>query len=255
MALKKKINYDQHFCIDKCLIQKIIKTADLKKEDVVLEIGPGKGILTRELAKKVSKIIAVEIDVNLKPFLKDLSPNVEVVWMNIMDFLPLRKKFNKIVANIPYQICEPLLQYLCTAEQVELAVLTVPRHFVKVAREHPILSAWLEIKQIFDIPPEFFSPKPKVHSALIKITRNKKDSDYLFLVRELSLQRDKKVKNGLRESIIALYKKHQKNCTKKQAELIMQSLHLPEKILESLIARLPLKFYSEIAEAVEKMDR
>ena len=249
------IKFEQHFCIDNNLIQNLVKAAELDKEDVVLEIGPGKGILTRELAKKVKKVMAVEIDLNLKSYLGDLPSNVELLWMDIMDFLPSGKGFNKIVANIPYQICEPLLQYLCTAKQVEMAVLTVPKHFAQVAQEHPVLSAWLEVKLISEVPPESFDPKPKVQSALIKITRNQEDSDSLFLIRNLSLQRDKKVKNGLMESIIALaQKRYQKVCTKKQAEKIIQQLHLPKKVLEGLIARLPLKFYSEIAEGIKKME-
>jgi len=254
MASGNNIKFDQHFFTDSSLLQKMVRAAGLQKEDIVLEIGPGKGILTRELAKKVKKVVAVEIDLNLKIFLGNLPHNVEVVFMNIIDFLPLRKWFNKIVANIPYQVCEPLLQYLCTAEQVELAVLTVPKHFVKVAQEHPVLSAWLEVKLLGEVPPESFDPKPKVQSALIKITRNQEENDSLFLVRHLSGQRDKKVKNGLRESIMTLSKKHQKAGTKKQAEKILQQLHLPEKIKEGRISRLPLRFYSEIAEAIKKIE-
>ena len=60
------IKFEQHFCIDNNLIQNLVKAAELDKEDVVLEIGPGKGILTRELAKKARKVIAVEIDITLK---------------------------------------------------------------------------------------------------------------------------------------------------------------------------------------------
>jgi len=249
-----EIKFDQHFFTDSSLLQKMVKAAELQKEDIVLEIGPGKGILTRELAKKARKVIAVEIDITLKSYLENLPANVEIVWMNVMDFLPLRKEFNKIVANIPYQICEPLLQYLCTAKQVEMAVLTVPKHFVKVAQEHSIFSAWLEVKLISEVPPEAFDPKPRVQSALIKITRNQNENDTLFLIRQLSLQQDKKVKNGLREGIIELYKKHQKACSKKQAEKMIQQLHLPEKVLEGLIARLPLKFYSEIAEGIKRIE-
>ncbi len=252
MVLKKKINYDQHFCIDKSLIQKIIQAANLQKEDVVLEIGPGKGILTKELAKKVNKVITVEIDTTLKPHLLKLPKNVEVVWMNALEFLRKKKGFNKIIANIPYQICEPLLQYLCTAKEVEMAVLTVPRNFVNVVLEHPVLSAWLDLEMFCEIPPEAFDPEPNVQSALVQITQNKKENDYLFLIRQLSLQRDKKVKNALRESIVAFYKKNQKVGNKKQAEKIIQQLHLPKKITEGLVSRLPLQFYVEIAKAVPK---
>ena len=248
MALKKSIKYDQHFCADGALIKEMVRAAQLQKEDIILEIGPGQGILTRELAKKVKKVMAVEIDQNLKPFLQDLPSKVEVVWMDIMKFLQLEKdkKFNKIVANIPYQICEPLLQYLCTASEIELAVLTVPKKFAERAQEHPFISAWLEFKKIRDVPPTSFLPPPKVWSALIVITRNNKQDKRTMLLRQLFLQRDKKLRNALRESLIMVYSQNNKTLTKKKAGQMIEDLHIPEKALESLVVGLPNKFYQEL---------
>ena len=76
MASGNNIKFDQHFFTDSSLLQKMVRAAGLQKEDIVLEIGPGKGILTRELAKKVKKVVAVGIDLNLKIFLGNLPHNV-----------------------------------------------------------------------------------------------------------------------------------------------------------------------------------
>ena len=249
------LEHDQHFCHDETILNAVIKTAHLLKKDIVLEIGPGKGDLTKKIASKVNKVIAVEIDERLKTYLHDLPSNVEVVFQNIMNFIPQRKDFNKVVANIPYQICEPLLKYLCTARQIQLSVLTVPKGFAVKAQQHPIFSAFLNIEIIQDVPKEAFTPPPKVLSAIIKINPNTQKDENAFIRRKLYLQRDKKLKNGLLETIIDVYQlKHKERLPKKKAQEMMDSLDLPVvSLMEKLISRLPLEEYTNLAEKVEKL--
>ncbi|MCK5459008.1 MAG: methyltransferase domain-containing protein, partial [Thermoplasmatales archaeon] len=100
----------QHFLIDKHVAEREITYADIGTDDVVLEIGPGKGILTQLLAKKAKKIIAIEIDSALVEKLENTVPgNVSVIHADIMkiDFNTL-PRFNKIVSNLPFQISSPV---------------------------------------------------------------------------------------------------------------------------------------------------
>ena len=113
---------DKHFMIDKELIKRIISYGSLGKEDVVLEIGSGTGNLTKELCKKC-KVIAVEIDSELVKLLKEKKlKNVEIIEGNILKLLG-KLEFNKIVSNLPYNICEPLLNKL-----LNINFLLVLRH-------------------------------------------------------------------------------------------------------------------------------
>ena len=172
-----------------------------------------------------------------------------------MDFIPRRKDFNKVVANIPYQICEPLLKYLCTAQHVQLSLLTVPKGFAIKAQQHPIFSAFLNIEIVQEVPKEAFTPPPKVLSAIIKITPNTSKDDNAFIRRKLYLQRDKKLKNGLLETIIDLHQsKHKERLPKKKAQEMMDSLDLPViSLLEKQISRLALEEYTNLAKKVEKL--
>ncbi len=250
------IEHDQHFCHDETILNAVIKAAHLLKKDVVLEIGPGKGDLTKKLASKVKKVIAVEIDERLKTYLQDLPQNVEVIFQDIMDIIPRRKDFNKVVANIPYQICEPLLKYLCTAKHVQLSILTVPKGFALKAQQHPIFTAFLNIEIVQDVPKEAFTPPPKVLSAIIKITPHTENDVNAFIRRKLYLQRDKKLKNGLLETIIDAYNlKHKERLPKKKAQEILDSLDLPViSLLEKPIGRLHLEDYTNLAKKVEKLN-
>ena len=242
---------DQHFCIDQEVLRTLTKAAELTENDVVLEIGPGLGILTQEIAVKVKKVIAIEIDENLRPLLENLPPNVEVLFGNALSILPKRQDFNKIISNLPYQICEPMLQYLTTAKQVEKTVLTVPHIFAFKAQQHPIFSAFFEITIIKEVPKESFYPRPRVNSAIIVIIPQKEGNDADFVIRKLHFQRDKKLKNGLRDALIDLSQEKRKPLTKKQAQEVIDDFRLPEKVLDTLIAKVSLGVLEEIREKVE----
>ena len=117
----------QNFLIDKNTVRKVIKTADLKPEDIILEIGPGLGALTQELAKKAKKIIAVEKDARmcqaLKEQLKDFD-NIEIINQDILKFeiiklfknLKFKIKNYKIVANLPFYITAPVIRKFLESE-------------------------------------------------------------------------------------------------------------------------------------------
>ena len=105
-AVKKE--YGQHFLADENLLGVIGRLADLQADDVVLEIGPGEGMLTRYLARRVKHVHAVEIDESLAPRLAGLGGNVDVRFGDALQ-LDLRTDATKLVANLPYNVATPLL--------------------------------------------------------------------------------------------------------------------------------------------------
>ena len=116
-GLTPKKGWGQHFLIDRNILNKVVRTAHLEKEDIVLEVGPGLGEMTLALARQVKKVIAVEIDPKLVEILRKKtvdSPNVEVIKGDILkiNFDQLHDQEGqqiKVVANLPYQISTPLL--------------------------------------------------------------------------------------------------------------------------------------------------
>jgi len=126
----KKIG--QNFLIDKNIARREVDYANISKDDVVLEIGPGKGILTNFIAKKAKKVIGVEIDKYLFNNLKKCCPsNVELINADILklDFESL-PKFNKIVSNLPFQISSPVT-FKIIDYNFSIAVLIYQKEFAQ----------------------------------------------------------------------------------------------------------------------------
>jgi 16S rRNA (adenine1518-N6/adenine1519-N6)-dimethyltransferase len=176
----------QHFLVDRNILNKVIRSAGVEKEDVVLEVGPGLGEMTLALARQAKKVIAIEIDsklvVILEKKMKD-HPNVEVVKSDILkvDFDQFLKKEGhpiKVVANLPYQISTPLLfRFIESKDVFSTFTLMLQREVAErmVAppgrKEYGPLSIFIQLS--FDltirffIKPSAFFPPPKVDSALV----------------------------------------------------------------------------------------
>ncbi len=180
----------QHFLIDKKVLHKIIQAADLKPGDVILEVGPGIGILTLELAKKVKKVVAVEKDFKMIAVLKEVLrdyKNVEIVRddilkVNLNDFI-LKPKTYKIVANIPYYLTSHLIRkFLEIDNPPKEMILMIQKEVAQRIVARPPKMSLLAVSVQFYAKPEIitfvskksFWPQPKVDSAIIKITINKK---------------------------------------------------------------------------------
>ncbi len=187
-GLKPRDYLGQNFLVDEEVLKNIVVAADLKKSDTVLEVGPGLGVLTGELAVNVKKLVAVEKDEKLVPLLerqfKEL-PHVQIVQQDILRF-HLEKYITgpyKVVANIPYYLTSVLLQtFLEKENQPECLVLMVQKEVgervVAEAGELSVLGISVQIyadaEIVLDVPKECFWPVPKVNSVVIKITpRNK----------------------------------------------------------------------------------
>ncbi len=190
----------QHYMIDKKLIKYIVDEAMLLPDDVVLEIGCGHGELTKEIAKKC-KVVAVDIEDN-----KIHGKNVIFVKGNILEiFLGLHEEygFNKIVANIPYNISEPLMRLLFKVN-IETTLLTVGKSFSEIIVERDnrmgiIANELYDIEILKKISPKSFHPMPRVESALVLLEQ--RDIDIVdkpaVIYKELVMLDDKKLRNAL----------------------------------------------------------
>lgn len=223
--LTPKHKFGQNFLTDAKILDKIIKTADLKKEDAVLEIGAGIGTLTRELAKKVKKVIAVEIDKKLIKVLRKIfskTDNVEIIEKNILssefkiaDFINIKNSY-KIVANLPYNITSRFIRKFLSDEKTKpkSMVLMVQKEVAERISAKPgqmsLLSVscqfYADCELVFLVNKKSFSPIPKVDSAVIKLkiknSKPKIDEKYFFqIVKAGFSSRRKKLKNNLAKSL------------------------------------------------------
>ncbi len=170
----------QNFLVNKGVAEKVSKAADLKPDDIVLEIGPGIGNLTQELAQRTKKVIAVEKDYKmceiLKETLKDYK-NVEIIQKDILSY-KLHATSYKIVANLPYYITSPVIRMFLEAENPpETMVLIVQKEVAqRICASPPRMNLlavsvqfYAEPKIISYISKNSFWPSPKVDAAIIKI--------------------------------------------------------------------------------------
>jgi len=185
-SIKPNKRLGQNFLVDKGAVFKIVETANISKNDVILEIGPGTGLLTKELVKKAKKVIAIEKDKKMADILnenlKDCK-NIEIIIADILkinDFsawLSQAEKY-KVVANIPYYATSPIIRKFLEIENPpELMVLTIQKEVAqRICAKPPNMSIlsvsvqfYAEPKIISYISKNSFWPKPKVDSAIIKI--------------------------------------------------------------------------------------
>ena len=183
----------QNFLIKEEVYDKIIKAADLKKDDIILEVGPGLGFLTTRLAKIVKKVVAVELDDKLAEVLRtglvaQGIKNVEVVNGDVLKIPPLnlplvkgespQGRGFKIVANLPYNITSIFLRKFLSAEnKPEMMILMLQKEVAeRIVASPPKMSLlavsvqfYAEAKIVEIVPAACFWPKPEVDSAIIKL--------------------------------------------------------------------------------------
>ena len=188
--LRPSKRFGQNFLIDKGVLRKIIEAANLQPEDIVLEIGPGLGALTIELAKKAGKVIAIEKDSKmieiLKETLKDFK-NVEIIQEDILTIPDSRFQIlnsYKVVANLPYYIVSPVIRKFLENEipPNEMILMIQKEVAQRICGEPPDMSLLAVSVQFYAQPEiisfvskESFWPQPKVDGAIIKLkVKNKK---------------------------------------------------------------------------------
>ncbi|MFC1981579.1 16S rRNA (adenine(1518)-N(6)/adenine(1519)-N(6))-dimethyltransferase RsmA [Chloroflexota bacterium] len=184
-GLKARKRLGQHFLIDGEVLPLITAAAELKSADTVLEVGPGLGILTGELAKQAGKVVAIELDDKLAAILKDtLAPfdNVVIINGNVLDIDPAslleEQKTYKVVANLPYYITSPVLRHFLEASvKPEIMVVMVQKEVAEIIAAEPGDRSMLSIsvqfygkpKIVSYVPTQSFYPAPEVDSAILQI--------------------------------------------------------------------------------------
>lgn len=189
-GLRPKKSLGQNFLTDETVLENIVAAADVTSESCVLEIGPGMGALTRELAKTAGHVAAVEIDTSILPVLEQNIcefSNVTVVNQDILkadlaalfaDLFGTRSV--KVIANLPYYITTPIIMKLLEEDlPITSVVIMIQR---EVARRlaaapgtkdygaiTPVVQYKAEVTPICDVPPEAFEPAPKVWSSVIRL--------------------------------------------------------------------------------------
>ena len=226
---KYKFNFQkkfgQNFLIDTHVLDKIIDAAGITKEDFVLEIGPGIGTMTQYLCENAREVVAVEIDKNLIPILEDtLSDyrNVTVINQDILklDIPALAKEKNdgkpiKVVANLPYYITTPIIMGLFESHvPIDSITIMVQKEVADRMQVGPgtkdygalslAVQYYAKPEIVANVPPNCFMPRPKVGSAVIRLTRHEQcpveveDEKFMFRVIRASFnQRRKTLANGL----------------------------------------------------------
>ena len=220
--------FGQNFLIDTHVLDKIIQAAEITKEDMVLEIGPGIGTMTQYLAESAGKVIAVEIDRNLIPILSETLSgyeNVRIINEDVLkvDIRELAERENggrpiKVVANLPYYITTPIIMGLFESHvPVESITVMVQKEVAQRMQTGPgnknygALSLAVQFYAkpyiVANVPPNCFMPRPKVGSAVIRLTRHEKppvdvaDEKLMFdIIRAAFNQRRKTLYNALRNS-------------------------------------------------------
>jgi len=176
-----KKEYGQHFLVDENILGVIGRLADLQPDDVVLEIGPGEGVLTRYLAARVARVHAIEIDESLAPHLDGIADNVDVRFGDALQ-LDLRTDATKLIANLPYNVATPLLvESLDGLPSIELWCVMVQREVADRLFAQPRTKAYGAVSVLVQLATErtgfhpvartVFRPPPNVDSALIAFRR------------------------------------------------------------------------------------
>jgi len=190
LSARAKKELGQHFLVDENILRVIQRLAELAPDDVVLEIGPGRGILTRYLAERVALVHAVEIDRSLEPYLPS-EGNVHVHWGDALalDLAALEPSPGKLVANLPYNVATPIV-----VESLD-GLPTIGRWCVMVQREvadrffaRPRTKAYGAVSVLVQLATErvgwhpvsreVFRPRPNVDSALVAFTRKTLPPDW-----------------------------------------------------------------------------
>lgn len=234
IAVLKKYNFNfqkkfgQNFLIDTHVLEKIVKAAGITKEDTVLEIGPGIGTLTQYLCENAGQVIAVEIDKNLIPILKNDTlkdyDNVTIINEDILnlDISELAREHGaksiKVVANLPYYITTPIIMGLLEKEApVESITVMVQKEVALRMQAGPgskdygalslAIGYYCDAYIAANVPPNCFIPRPNVGSAVITLTLRKeksvnpKDAHHMFkIIRASFNQRRKTLVNGIKNS-------------------------------------------------------
>lgn len=262
----------QNFLIDDCVIEKIIESSNIEKEDLIIEIGPGLGVLTERLLKKSNNVVVIELDKKMIEILQNrfcLNRNLEIINNDVLkvdlEKLIKNKKEQtninkvKIVANLPYYISTPIIMKLLEnrLEISEIIVMVQKEVAQRLGAETGKREAgaityaveyYAQATPIIDVPKESFIPSPKIESQVIKleVRQNPKieveDEKLLFnIIQKSFMQRRKTLSNALINNRIL--------DSKEEVEKMFKTLEIPSNVRGE---NLTLEEFGKIANYVYK---
>jgi 16S rRNA (adenine1518-N6/adenine1519-N6)-dimethyltransferase len=246
--------------VDAGVIERLIEYSAVGGQDTVLEIGAGCGSITVALAGVAGKVFAVEKNSKFIPMLEERTASTGNVVIVRGDALRLGlPPFDKLVSNLPYSICEAVLKML-TRLEFERASLVVSSSFartVTAGQGDPGFSrlslqagAFFKAEKREDVPPEAYHPPPGGPTSVITLEPREASDRGEAVLRNVLLQDDKKLKNALREAIIASSRDHGGPGTKREARGLIESIELSSATLEKKVARLSL---SDLRSLLERL--
>ncbi|MGI5835132.1 MAG: 16S rRNA (adenine(1518)-N(6)/adenine(1519)-N(6))-dimethyltransferase RsmA [Chloroflexota bacterium] len=222
LGLSARKGLSQSFLTDSYVVKDIVQAAELAPTDEVLEVGPGLGVLTRELVKASKRVVAVELDTKLAgllPLLVPVPERLEVVNADILDF-DLSEAFKdryKVVANLPYHISSPLLRKLLTSQpKPNLLVVMVQKEVAERMAAGPgdanflsvMVQLYSKVSIVRHVSAAHFFPMPKVDSSVVKLEVYERPAvdvddpeDMLKVVSAGFSRRRKQLHNALSQSL------------------------------------------------------
>lgn len=248
MKFDYKKSLGQNFLKDKNIIKKIADSINPTEEDLIIEIGPGAGALTKELVKKKSEVICFEIDTRLKEILEQI--NSEKLTIIFKDFLSIKineyinqNKYKNLyfVGNLPYYITTAIINKIVKeSNPYEITIMVqkevADRFSAKPGtKDYSSISIFLQynfdIERVCNVSKTCFEPVPKVDSSVIKFKRNKKisandEEKFYKLIKDSFTQKRKNLKNNLKgydlNKIQMILKKYDKDLTARAEQLSIE---------------------------------
>lgn len=248
MKFDYKKSLGQNFLKDKNIIKKIADSINPTEEDLIIEIGPGAGALTKELVKKKSEVICFEIDTRLKEILEQI--NSEKLTIIFKDFLSIKineyidqNKYKNLyfVGNLPYYITTAIINKIVKeSNPYEITIMVqkevADRFSAKPGtKDYSSISIFLQynfdIERVCNVSKTCFEPVPKVDSSVIKFKRNKKisandEEKFYKLIKDSFTQKRKNLRNNLKgydlNKIQAILKKYDKDFTARAEQLSIE---------------------------------
>lgn len=259
----------QNFLMNDEVIHQTIESANISKEDLVIEIGPGLGILTQELLERAKKVIAIELDSRMVNIITErfkLYQNFEVIpedvlKVNLKEKIETEKRENgikevKVVANLPYYITTPIIMKLLedrldiktitvmVQKEVAQRIVAMPGEKLAGAITYSV-QYYCKTREVIEVPKESFVPAPEVESAVIQLELRdkppvevKKEETFFKLIRVSFMQRRKTFLNGVSNSGLI---------EKQTLKQILEELEIPENVRGE---NLTLEQFAQIANQI-----
>ncbi|MCY4656940.1 MAG: 16S rRNA (adenine(1518)-N(6)/adenine(1519)-N(6))-dimethyltransferase RsmA [Gammaproteobacteria bacterium] len=215
MPSQVRKRFGQHFLVDQGIIDRIFQTINVRSDQRLLEIGPGRGELTAGLSRLSNRVVAIELDRDLVKNLESKYPNTSFIQGDVLKQPLENYEGFRVVGNLPYEISTPLITKLIENVQVidmhfmlqrEVAQRLVAQPRTKeYGRLSVVVQYWCEVSSLFNVEPESFQPPPKVRSSFVCLRPKEtvpEDIDYQDFKRVVSLafsQRRKTLRNSLKE--------------------------------------------------------